>query len=42
MYLLELVRVFLQYKWGTIFRQELFWMMEDLTKMNGKDIWTRD
>ena len=35
-YLLELVRLFLQYKWGTIFRQEWFWRMEELTKKNGK------
>ena len=30
-YLLELVRILLQYKWGTIFRQEWFWRMDDLT-----------
>ena len=35
-YLLELVRLLLQYKWGTIFRQEWFWRMEELTKRNGK------
>ena len=35
-YLLELVRIFLQYKWGTIFRSEWFWRMEELTKRNGK------
>ena len=26
-YLVELVRILPQYKWGTIFRQELFWMI---------------
>ena len=35
-YLLELVRLLLQYKWRTIFRQEWFWRMEELTKKNGK------
>ena len=35
-YRLELVRLFLQYKRGTIFRREWFWKMEELTKMNGK------
>ena len=38
-YLLEMVRL-LQYKWGTIFRQEWFWKMEELTKRNGKGGWT--
>ena len=33
-FLLELVRLLLQYKWGTIFRQELFWRMEELVKRN--------
>ena len=32
--LLELVRILLQYKWGTIFRREWFWRMEELTKRN--------
>ena len=41
-YLLELVRLLLQYKWGTIFRQEWFWRMEELTKKNGKGIWMRE
>ena len=41
-YLLELVRILLQYKWGTIFRGEWFWMMEELTKRNGKGIWMRE
>ena len=41
-YLLELVRLLLQYKWGTIFRQEWFWRMEELTKRNGKGIWMRE
>ena len=41
-YLLELVRIFLQYKWGTIFRQELFWRMEELTKRNGNGVWLRE
>ena len=40
-YLLELVRL-LQYKWGTIFRQEWFWRMEELTKRNGTEIWLRE
>ena len=31
-YLLELIWIFLQYKWGSIFRQEWFWMIEELTK----------
>ena len=38
-YLLELVRLLLQYKWGTIFRSEWFWRMEELTKRNGKGVW---
>ena len=38
-YLLELVRLLLQYKWGTIFRQEWFWRMEELTKRNNKGVW---
>ena len=38
-YLLELVRILLQYKWGTIFRQEWFWRMEELPKRNGNGIW---
>ena len=41
-YLLELIRLLLQYKWGTIFRQEWFWRMEEMTKKNGKGIWTRE
>ena len=41
-YLLELVRILLQYKWGAIFRSEWFWMMEELTKMNGKGVWMRE
>ena len=40
-YLLELVRFLLQYKWGTFFRQEWFWRMEELIKRNGKGVWTR-
>ena len=39
---MELVRLFLQYKWGTIFRSEWFWMMEELTKRNGKGMWMRE
>ena len=35
-YQLELVRVLLQYKWGTIFHNEWFWRTEELTKRNGK------
>ena len=31
-YLLEQVRILLQYKWGTIFRSEWFWRMEEMTK----------
>ena len=41
-YLLELVRILLQYKWGTIFRQEWFWRIEELTKRNGKGMWLRE
>ena len=41
-YLLELVRILLQYKWGTIFRSEWFWRMEELTKRNGKGVWLRE
>ena len=41
-YLLELVRIILQYKWGTIFRSEWFWRMEELTKRNGKGVWIRE
>ena len=41
-YLLELVRLLLQYKWGTIFRSEWFWRMEELTKRNNKGIWMRE
>ena len=41
-YLLELVRLLLQYKWGTIFRQEWFWRMEEPTKRNGKGMWLRE
>ena len=35
-YLLELVRLLLQYKWGTIFRQEWFWRMEELDEEEWK------
>ena len=41
-FLLELVRLLLQYKWGTIFRSEWFWRMEELTKRNGKGAWMRE
>ena len=41
-YLLELVRRILQYKWGTVFRQEWFWRMEELTERNGRGIWLRE
>ena len=41
-YLLELVGLFLQYKWGTIFQSEWFWMMEELTKRNGKGVLLRE
>ena len=41
-YLLELVRLLLQYKWGTIFRSEWFWKMEEMTKRNGKGVWMRE
>ena len=37
-YLIELVGLLYQYKRGTVFRHERFWMMEELTKMNGKGI----
>ena len=40
-YLLELVRL-LQYKLGTIYRQEWFWRMEELTKRNGNGIWLHE
>ena len=41
-YLIELVRILLQYKWGIIFRQEWFWRMEELSKRNGKGVWLRE
>ena len=41
-YLIELIRLLLQYKWGTIFRQEWFWRMEELTKRNGNGVWSRE
>ena len=41
-YLVELVRIILQSKLETIFRQEWFWRMEELTKRNGKGIWVRE
>ena len=41
-YLLELVRLILQYKWGSIFRQEWLWRMEELAKRNGKGVWLRE
>ena len=41
-YLIELVRLLLQYKWGTIFRSEWFWRMEEVTKRNGKGVWMRE
>ena len=41
-YPFELVRILLQYKWGTIFRQEWFWRMEELTKRNGRGVWMKD
>ena len=41
-YLLELVRLLLQYKWGTIFKGEWFWRMEEMTKRNGKGVWMRE
>ena len=31
-YILELVRVLLQKRWGTIFRQEWFWRTEELRR----------
>ena len=40
--LLELVRLLIQFKRGTIFRQEWFWRMEELTKRNGKGVWLRE
>ena len=41
-YLLELVRIFLQCKWGTIFRSEWFRRVEEVTKRNGKGMWMRE
>ena len=41
-YLLELIRLIIQYKWGAIFKSEWFWRMEEMTKKNGKGIWTRE
>ena len=41
-FLVELIRILIQYKWGTIFRQEWFWRMEELTKRNGKGLWLRE
>ena len=41
-YLVELVRLLLQYKWGTIFRSEWFWRMEEVTKRNNKGAWMRE
>ena len=38
-YFLELVKLPLQYKRGTIFLSEWFWRMEELTKRNDKEIW---
>ena len=40
--LLELVRILLKYKGGTIFRREGFWKMEEMTKRNGKGLWMRE
>ena len=37
-YLLELVRILLQYKWRTNFRSEWFWRMEEITERNGNDV----
>ena len=41
-YLLEFVRILLQYKWGTIFKSEWFLRMEETTKRNGKGVWLRE
>ena len=41
-FLVELIGILLQYKWGTIFRQEWFWMMEELTKRKSKGVWLRE
>ena len=41
-YLIELVRLLLQFKWGTIFKSEWFWRMEEITKRNGKGVWFRE
>ena len=41
-YLFELVSLILQYKRGTIFRQEWFWRMEELTKRKGNGVWMRE
>ena len=39
---LELVRLLLQYKWGTVFRHQWFLRIEELTKRNGKGVWMRE
>ena len=41
-YLLELVRLLLQCKWGTIFRWEWFWMMEVRENEMGKGVGMRE
>ena len=40
--LVDLVRILLQFKWGTIFRGEWFWRMDELSKRNGKRVWMRE
>ena len=41
-YLLELVRLLLQYKWGTIFRSEWFWRGKKSPRETVKVVVTRD
>ena len=41
-YLLELVRILLKCKWGPIFLHEWFWMIEEIIKRNGKQVWMKE
>ena len=41
-YLTKLLRILLQNMLGTIFRHEWFWMVEELTKRNGKGVRMRE
>ena len=40
--LLELVRLLIKFKWGTIFLQELLWRMDGITKRNGIGVLDRE